>query len=245
MWLRSALVVFSLLLIWQLIVSLFQLPAYLLPGPWQVALTLYANKLLLWQQAWPTILESLIGLLIASVWAMVMALAMSLWRPVRFWLLPILVLSQAIPTFAVAPFLVVWLGYGMSSKVAVIIFALFFPITIAFYDGLRRTELGWLDMSAVMQASRWRELWYIRMPAAFPALASGLRVAAAWAPMAAVVGEWVGASRGLGFLMLDANARLDIALMFAALMVLIVFSLLLYFVIDHTLRWAMPWQQEN
>ena len=122
---------------------------------------------------------------------------------------------------------------------------LFFPVTSAFFDGLRRTNPGWLDIANTMNGSRWRILWHIRVPAALPALASGLRVATAISPIGAVVGEWVGSSRGLGFLMLNANARMEISMMFAALFTIILMSLLLYFSVDKLLRLAIPWQVEK
>ena len=241
MFVRSSVLLIGFVALWQFLVWAFQLPTYLVPAPLQVASTLWYSKLLLLQQTWPTLVETLLGLLIAIIWGVVIALSMSLFRIMRFWMLPILLISQAIPTFAIAPLFVVWFGYGMSSKVAVTIFALFFPVTIAFFDGLRRTESGWLDMAKVMNGNRFRILWYIQLPAAMPALASGIRVATAWAPMAAVIGEWVGSSQGLGFLMLNANSRMDIPLMFAALLVLIVMSLLLYFVVDRGLKAIICW----
>ena len=133
----------------------------------------------------------------------------------------------------------------MSSKIAVTIIMLFFPITSALFDGLRKTEPGWLDLAKTMRAKKWRVFWHIRIPAALPHLASGLRIAAVIAPIGAVVGEWVGASRGLGYLMLNANARTEIDLMFAALFTIVIFSLTLYFVVDKSLRAAIPWQIEN
>jgi putative hydroxymethylpyrimidine transport system permease protein len=172
-------------------------------------------------------------------------LSMAFYRPVKNWFFPILIISQALPTFAIAPLLVIWLGYGMASKIITTMIMLFFPITSAFYDGLRRTELGWLDLAKTMRAKKWRVFLYIRIPAALPALASGLRVAAAIAPIGAVVGEWIGASHGLGYLMLNANARMQIDLMFAALFTIIIFSLALYFIIDALLRAALPWQPES
>ena len=195
-------------------------------------------------QAWPTILETLTGLLFGILLGSSMALSMILFRPIKHWMMPVLILSQAIPTFVFAPLLVIWLGYGLSSKVAITIFALFFPVASAFFDGLMRTRQGWLDLAETMQGTRWSKVWYIRVPAALPGFASGIKVATAWAPMAAVIGEWVGASKGLGYLMLDANARIDTSLVFAALIVLVAFSLVLYFVVDRCLKWFIPWENE-
>jgi putative hydroxymethylpyrimidine transport system permease protein len=156
-----------------------------------------------------------------------------------------LITSQALPTFAIAPLLVIWLGYGMMSKIVVAMMMIFFPVASAFYDGLRRTPVEWLYLGQVMGASPWRLLWRIRIPAALPALGSGLRVAATFAPMGAVIGEWVGASQGLGFLMLNANARMQIDLVFAVLIVLVALTLLLYFSVDKTLKKIVFWRSEE
>jgi putative hydroxymethylpyrimidine transport system permease protein len=161
--------------------------------------------------------------------------------PITYWVLPLLIISQAVPTFAIAPLLVIWLGYGMASKIAVTVMMLFFPITSAFFDGLRRTPSHWLALAKTMNAKKWRLFWYIRIPRALPELATGIRVATAIAPIGAIVGEWVGASQGLGFLMLNANARMQIDLMFAVLFTIIIFSLVLYYVVDHLLRSAIRW----
>jgi putative hydroxymethylpyrimidine transport system permease protein len=133
----------------------------------------------------------------------------------------------------------------MASKVVMATLIIYFPVTSAFFDGLRRTEPGWLDLARTMGGSRARVLWHLRVPAALPALGSGLRVATAVAPIGAVVGEWVGASAGLGYLMLHANARMQVDVMFAALFVLGVFAVGLYYTVDVAVRRAVPWQAEE
>ena len=157
----------------------------------------------------------------------------------------VLVISQALPVFALAPLLVLWLGDGMGSKVAMATLIIYFPVTAAFYDGLRRTETGWLDLAQTMGASKWAILRQIRLPAALPAFASGLRVAAAVAPIGAVVGEWVGSSAGLGYYMLLMNGRVQTDAMFAALFVLAIVATTIYFTIDVVLRHAITWQPES
>jgi len=119
---------------------------------------------------------------------------------------------------------------------------IFFPIVTTLYDGLQRTPQIWLDMAKTMNASRFEILRHIQLPAAMPNFASGVRVAAAIAPIGAVVAEWVGSSRGLGYLMLNANARMDIPMMFAALLTLTVFTLLLYFIVDTVLKKLIWWK---
>ena len=233
------------LLVWQLIVWLFALPAYILPGPLTVLLALNAHASLILNNTWPTIVETLLALILGSFAGMVVAISLSYFRGARFWFLPVLLTSQALPVFAIAPLLVIWLGYGMASKVLVAMLMIFFPVASAFYDGLRRTPDEWLDLGRVTGASRWRLLWQIRIPAAAPALASGLRVAATFAPMGAVIGEWVGSSSGLGFLMLNANARMQIDLMFAVLFILVLYTLMLYFTLDQLLKKIIFWRAHD
>jgi putative hydroxymethylpyrimidine transport system permease protein len=243
--LRGIIILCGLILTWEIIVRFFQLPPYILPSPILVFKTAYTNKSLILTEAIPTVIETLLGLWLGTILGCITAITMAFFRPLKLWLLPVLLISQAVPTFAIAPLLVIWFGYGLTSKIVTTILMLFFPITSAFFDGLRRTEPGWLDLAKTMNAKKWRIFWLIRIPASLPSLASGLRVATAIAPIGAIVGEWVGASHGLGYLMLNANARMQIDLMFSALFAIIVFSLLLYFTVDKLLRIAIPWQTEN
>ena len=138
-----------------------------------------------------------------------------------------------------------WLGFGMGSKIAMATLIIYFPVTAALYDGLRNTDAGWINLARIMGASNNTVLKYIRLPAALPSLGSGLRIAAAIAPIGAVVGEWVGSSTGLGYLMLHANARTQVDLMFAALFVLAAFAIILYFSIDYLVKRAIFWQTET
>ena len=243
--LRPLLVFAGLLLAWSLLVRLTGVEAFILPGPERVAVALVERWPLLLEHAGVTVAEILIGLTLGTLLGTLSALSVAAAPRVRPWVLPVLVVSQAIPVFALAPVLVLWLGYGLASKVAMATLIIFFPVTAAFLDGLRRTEPGWLDLARTMNVPRHATLLHIRVPAALPALASGLRVATAVAPIGAVVGEWVGSSAGLGFLMLHANARMQIDLMFAALFVLALFAVTLYFAVDALLRRALPWQAED
>lgn len=242
---RPVLIFLGLLLLWHLVVSLTGVARFILPDPLSVFSALYQRWPLLLSHTGVTVTEILLGLLLGTVLGCLSALVIAHYRQARLWILPVLVVSQAIPVFALAPILVLWLGYGLASKVAMATLIIYFPVTVAFYDGLRRTEPGWLDMAQVMGGSRWRILTRIRIPAALPALASGLRVAASVAPIGAIVGEWVGASAGLGYLMLHSNARLQIDVMFAALFVLALFAVGLYFTIDWTLRRFITWQPDK
>jgi len=232
----------GLVAIWAAAVWLSGVPHYILPSPGQVAVALWRQSVTLWGHLWVTAFEMIAGLLIGSLLGVFSAIAMIAFRPVKRWLLPVMIISQAIPVFALAPILVLWLGYGIGSKVAMAVLIIFFPVMAAFYDGLRRTEPEWLELARVMNATRRGILWQIRVPAALPALASGMRVAASVAPIGAVVGEWVGASRGLGFYMLYSNARMQTDVMFAALTVLALTALLLYFSVDRLMKRMVYWK---
>ena len=239
---RPVVISAGLLACWQAIVWITGSPHYILPGPLRVVRAWYDHADLVLMHAGTTLLEILLGLAFGIVIGSAAALTMVLARQVRIWLLPILVISQAIPVFALAPILVLWLGYGMASKVAMAALIIFFPVTSALHDGLRRTEPALLDSARMLGATGAGLLLRVRLPAALPAFASGLRVATAVAPIGAIVGEWVGSSAGLGYLMLHANARLQVDLMFAALLTLAVLAITLYALVDTVLRRAMPWQ---
>jgi putative hydroxymethylpyrimidine transport system permease protein len=239
--LRALVIVAGLLALWQAVVWLTGAPPYILPDPAAVARAWIAHAGAIAGHTGVTALEIGLGLGLGSVFGGTSALCMAYFRPARRWLLPVLVISQAIPVFALAPLLVLWMGYGLASKVAMATLIIYFPVTAGFYDGLRRTDPGWLDLARTMNASRWAMLRHVRGPAALPALASGLRVATAVAPIGAIVGEWVGSSVGLGYLMLHANARMQIDLMFAALLTLAALAVALYFSVDSLLRRTLSW----
>lgn len=242
---RPLIIFAGLLAFWQALVWVTGVAAFILPGPAAVALALVERWAELVHHAGVTIAEILLGLLLGAVIGSASAILIATVRPARRWVMPVLVVSQAIPVFALAPILVLWLGYGLASKVAMATLIIYFPVTAAFFDGLRRTEPGWLDLARTMGGGTAAVLWHIRIPAALPAFASGLRVATAVAPIGAIVGEWVGSSAGLGYLMLHANARMQVDVMFAALFVLALFAVALYFTVDAGLRRLMPWQADD
>lgn len=242
---RGLIAATGLVLLWQGFVWLTEVPPFLLPSPFRVAQALLARWDIILGHAVTTGTEILLGLALGALLGCSTALTLVAWPAGRRWLLPLLLVSQAIPVFAIAPLLTLWLGFGMGSKVAMATMIIFFPVATAFYDGLRRTEPGLLDLAATMGASRGAMLWRVRVPAALPSLASGLRVAAGVAPIGAVVGEWVGSSAGLGYLMLQANGRSQADVMFAALFVLALMALALWFATDRLLRRAIPWQPDS
>ena len=229
--LRIVLSVLLILLAWQALVIWGELPHFILPSPLKVATTLWESRALIASHAWVTTQEILLGLLIGTVLGALTAVWLSQSSVARYLVKPVLILTQALPVFALAPLFTLWLGYGMASKILVAVLIIYFPVASSFFDGLMQTPQGWMHMGRVMGATPKRLLWHIQIPAALPSFASGLRLAAVYAPIGAVIGEWVGASQGLGYLMLLANGRAKIDLMFAALFVLALLTLLLHYAV--------------
>jgi putative hydroxymethylpyrimidine transport system permease protein len=242
---RPAITLAVFLAIWWAVTQVLPVPAYMLPSPQAVALALQSQWAYLLGNLGVTLAEILLGLLFGTILGAAAALVMAVLPPVQRWLMPVLVLSQAIPVFALAPLLVLWFGFGMTSKILMTILVIFFPVTAALADGLRQTEPGWLDLAATMNAPKLAILLRIRLPAALPAFASGLRVAAALAPIGAIIGEWVGASSGLGYVMIEANARIQTDVMFAALVLLCLVAMILFTTVDRTLRRLLYWAPDS
>ena len=218
----------GLIVIWQLIVSFTDVPRFILPSPYLVGISFVENFSLIGEHTLVTLNEILLGLAIGITLGIITALQFEISPSAKFFLKPVLIFSQAIPVFALAPVLTLWLGYGMISKVTMAVLIIYFPVTSALHDGLTRTPSGFSDLAHVMNSKPIRFLFLIRLPAAMPNLLSGIRLAAVYAPIGAVIGEWVGSSQGLGYLMLLANGRVKTDLMFAALFTLGFLSMSLY-----------------
>jgi putative hydroxymethylpyrimidine transport system permease protein len=216
------------LLIWQGVVWASGVPHFILPGPGRVAASLWTNATVLWDHARFTAANLLIGLAAGVALGVVTALQLALSPAARLLMRPMLIFAQAVPVFALAPVLTLWLGYGAASKIVIVMLVIYFPVTSAFFDGLMRLPPPLADLAQMMRATPLRRLMLLQVPHALPALGTGIRLAVVYAPFAVIIGEWVGSSRGLGYLMLMANGRGQTDLMFAALMVLAAQSLLLF-----------------
>ena len=239
---RPLITAIGLLLAWEGLVWVTGVPVYILPPPSRVGVVLVERFDLLMEQAAWTATEMVLGLILGLILGAALAVVFAASAGWRRWALPLVIVSQAIPVIAIAPLLVLWLGYGMASKVAMAALVIFFPVVSTLYDGLRRTDPGWLDLARTMDAQSRAVLLQIRLPAALPAFASGARIAAAVAPIGAVIGEWVGASAGLGYLMTQSLARGQTPLAFAALFLLCLLGLALYHATDWAARRLVPWQ---
>ena len=235
----------AVITVWQMIVSLTGLPSYILPAPMRVLDTLWGSRALIAEHAVVTLIEVVVGLVIGAGLGVITAIQLAMSASARLFLRPILVFSQALPVFALAPILTLWLGYGLGSKIAMAVLIIFFPVTSAFFDGLMNTPRGYLDLAQTMGANTRHIMLKIRIPAALPSLASGLKLAAVYAPIGATIGEWVGSSQGLGYLMLLANGRVKTDLMFAAMLTLGVMSVTLYALISMALRRMIDYEHAS
>ena len=234
--LRTLFGIAATLLLWQGLVILTGVPPYLLPAPAQVAATFWISRSLIAGHTLITVVGVAISLLAGVALGAATAVVLAASDRLRAVMQPLLIISQTIPIFALAPLLTLWLGYGLGTKVAVAVLVIYFPVTSAFLDAILRTPPGWLELGRVMQAQPLQILWRIRIPAALPGLAIGLRLAAIYAPLGVVLGEWVGSAQGLGYLMLLANGRAKIDLMFAALAVLCLLTYVLHLGMETLLR---------
>lgn len=242
---RSLIAAVGALLIWRALVAVEAAPPYLLPAPENVLLRLYTSRMLLAEHAASTFGVAILGLLLGTTLGAAAAVLLARFDAARRWLLPLMIAGQAAPVFAIAPLLTLWLGFGVAAKLVMTILVVYFPVATSFYDGLARAPRPSRDMARVMGASAWSELWILRTPAALPALGTGVRMSAAFAPIAAVVGEWTGGAQGLGYLMLYANARTDATLLFAALLLLGLLGVALYGATRALTRRAAPWAEET
>ena len=231
-----------ILIFWQLICIILNLPPFILPTPYLVGLSLIENYYEILNHTKITLLEIILSLIFGILIGTIFAILVSTSKNLKRWLMPILLSSQAIPVFALAPILVLWLGYGISSKIVIGTIIVFFPIASNFSDALNNIPKQYLHAGQTLGLSKILILYLLKLPIALPGLFSGIRVGACFAPIGAVVGEWIGGSEGLGSYMIYSNARLQIDNKFAALIVLIIITITLYHLIDKLLKKCIWWE---
>jgi putative hydroxymethylpyrimidine transport system permease protein len=213
---------------WELLADALRIEPFLVPAPTEVAETLWEDRSLLAENGWVTLQEVLLGFLCAIAAGVGFAFALHLSDTLRRAFYPLLVASQTIPIVVIAPILVVWLGFGIGPKLAIIALICFFPITVNTLDGLRSVDPEMPKLMRTLGASRGQTLWRVEAPASLPYLFSGAKIAVAVAVIGAVFGEWAGSSSGLGHLMLETSAQLLTARTFAAVVVLSAIAIALF-----------------
>lgn len=238
-------ILFALIMIgiWEGYVRAFHVPKYLLPAPSGVVVALKTDWVtILWPATWVSLREVLIGFAIAAVAGVGLAILLHMFGPLRRAVYPLLIGSQTIPIVVLAPILVIILGYGILPKLVIVALICFFPITVNTLDGLRSVDPEATKMMRTLDASRSQILWRLEAPTALPYAFSGAKIAVAVAVIGAVFGEWAGSNSGLGHLMLQDNAQLETARLFAAVAVLSVIAVALFGLLALAERHIVTWR---
>jgi putative hydroxymethylpyrimidine transport system permease protein len=238
----AALFTIAMIAIWEAIIRGFHIPKYLFPAPSQVAVAVRDDwSSILVPAMWVSLREIVIGFVIAAVAGVGLAILLHMFGPLRRALYPLLIGSQTIPIVVLAPILVIVLGYGILPKLVIVALICFFPIVVNGLDGLRSVDDDFIHMMKTLDAGRWAIFRRIEFPAALPSIFSGMRIAATFAAIGAVFGEWSGASQGLGFVMLQATPNLQTARIFAAILILTLIAMALFALVSLLERILVPW----
>ncbi len=238
----GALLLFALLFaVWEGAVWLFGIKEYLLPPPSKVWMEFIKRWDVVLLNAWVTTEEMLIGYAAAVVVGIPLALSIAYSRTMEGAVYPVVVFLQIIPKIAVAPLFIIWFGFGLMPKVLIVFLLTFFPVLVAAIAGFKSTDPDIMDFARTTGASGWTLFSRIRLPQALPNIFTGLKVGAALASTAAVVGEFVASDRGLGYLLLQYNGNLDTAMVFAVIVLLSIIGLALYYAVELVERLTIPW----
>jgi ABC-type nitrate/sulfonate/bicarbonate transport system permease component len=230
-----------LLAVWQSATWLWRIEAYLLPAPSRIVQAGLEARGLLSQHIQQTLRETLLGFATALIGGLALALAIDLSSFLRRALYPLLVVSQTVPIMAIAPLLVIWLGYTIWPKIIVVALVCFFPIVVTSADGLRSADPELLALLQAMGATRRQVFFKVRLPGALPSMFSGIKIAVTYSVIGAIIGEWVGASSGLGVFMLRASNSFRTDWVFAAIAISSLLSILLFLAVTVIERLALPW----
>jgi NitT/TauT family transport system permease protein len=229
------------LILWELTVRWFNLPPYLLPAPSHTAIALYDYWSMIMKNLGVTAFAAVLGFAIALVLGVLTGAAITASRLVDRTLYPWLVIWHAIPKVVVAPLFIVWIGFGLKSEIIFVVVFTFFPIIVNTVTGLKSADLDLLLLVRSMGASRLEVLWKIRIPGALPSIFAGIKISATLAPVGAVIGEFVASNQGLGHLLLQAVGGLETPLAFAAVFVISIFGIAIWYLAELCERWSIPW----
>lgn len=226
---------------WQIVSAQFDLPVWLLPSPANVL-----DATAQWSDSLPyhtlvTIGESLIGFGLGIMFGVPIAMVIALSHFLKRTIYPLLILMQSVPKVAIAPLLLIWLGYGITPKIVVVFLVSFFPIVAGLTSGIDKTPLSLIDLARTLHATRRQIFWRIQLPYAMPYLFVGLKVAITLAVIGAVIAEFVGSNEGLGFLIILSTAQVNTSLAFAAMVILTAASIMLYYLVEAVEFLVVPW----
>jgi len=230
---------------WELLCVTGAVPSYMLPSPVEVFKALVGDWDLIVVHAKVSLTEAAIGLLMGIIIAFVVATIMDRFVLVKHAVYPILIITQTIPTIAIAPILVLWLGFGMEPKIALVIITTFFPIAVGLLDGYQSLDKDSVNMMRAMGATRRQIFVHAKLPAALPHFFSGLKISASYAVVGAVISEWLGGFEGLGVYMTRVRKAYAFDKMFAVIFVIVAVSLLLMLLVGLLRKLIMPWERSE
>ena len=240
--LPSIAAVAALLLLWQTVCSLGWVPGYMLPSPVQVVQAFLSELPLLFENSLITLQEAFLGLLLGVTVGFLAAVLMDAFEVLYKAFYPLLILTQTIPSVAIAPLLVLWFGYGMTPKIVLIVISTFFPVTVGLLDGFRSADRDAIGLLRSMGANRLQIFRHIKFPSALPQLFSGLRIAAAYSVVGAVISEWLGGFGGLGVYMTRVKKAFAFDKMFAVIFLISAISLALMALVELAQKKCMPYR---
>lgn len=237
--------ILGILLLWELAVRLFQIPLYVLPSPIAVVAALGEEWPVLASHGAVTVLEALAGVLISLLLALILGILMDRFPAVRKGVYPLLVVTQTVPMIVLAPILIIYMGFGSAPKVLTVVLMCFFPVAVSFSDGLSRVDEEYVHLVRSFGAGKWDAYRLVKIPAALPALLSGLKVAVTYSISGAVVGEWIGSQKGLGYYLLRVKNGYMLDKVFACVAVIIGLSLCMNGAV-HLLGWmCLPYERKR
>jgi len=241
-WSCSAIVV--ILIVWQAVCSLGWIDSFMLPSPIQVVQAFIKEFPTLMEHSLVTLAEAFWGLTLGITLGFIMAVLMDQFEAVYKAFYPLIVLTQTVPTVAIAPLLVLWFGYEMTPKVILIVITTFFPIAVGLLNGFRSADKDSIHLLRAMGAGRWQIFRYIKLPGAMSQFFAGLRISASYAVVGAVISEWLGGFSGLGVYMTRVKQAFAFDKMFAVIFLISIISLLLMKGVDYLQKICMPWDKE-
>jgi len=237
LWTLAALIVF-----WELAVQIGRVPEYILPAPSAIAAEFGAYWHRLLPNAFVTLSEVLIGFVCAVAIGVPLAVMIVYSRAMERAVYPLIVASQTVPKVAIAPLLLTWFGYGMTPKIVIVVLLSFFPIVINSVMGLKSSSREMLYLARSMGASGWQTFWKFRLPQALPSIFAGLKLATVLSVIGAIVAEFIGADKGLGYLILVAGANFDITRQFASIILITLIGVLFFVTLEQLERVFIPWK---
>jgi len=240
-WIRPFLFLVFIAVAWDLAIRLFKIPPYQIPAPADVVTVLWQDWPELARQSWPTTYATICGFLLSALFGIPVAMLIAGSKTVESYVYPLLVFSQSVPKIAIAPLFVVWFGFGIFPKIISAFLLGFFPVVVSAVQGFKSVDPDMVDLARAMQGSRFHVFRAVNLPHALPAIFSGLKVSVTLAVVGAVVGEFVGSDSGIGYVLQRSIGTFDLPTMFAALVILALLGVVLFWVVDRIERFVVPW----